>query len=284
MRVSSLALDGSSSQQLQEHQVDVDVVSSSPPSSNFMQDVHTGGSQVVGMGESKSRNLKRRHFGLFVSSSAAAVSLMSSASWLTFAQPAFAAASPGVVQDARELYAKATDAFKQGDVKESAKLFDAALSLVPEAKPRLWQRGIALYYADRFGDGEEQFRDDAKVNTSDTEEAIWAVLCASQRGKASFESAAADIVDISNERRPVLRQVYKLFANQADLDSLLALKKDDGGNADFYALLYAGLYCEARGSDADSLRYIEQALATRYARSSGDFMVDVGRVHVNLRR
>ena len=39
---------------------------------------------------------------------------------------------------------------------------------VPCRKPYVWQRGLALYYADRFTDGADQFAADVAVNPNDT--------------------------------------------------------------------------------------------------------------------
>jgi hypothetical protein len=33
----------------------------------------------------------------------------------------------------------------------------------------MWQRGLSLYYVERFADGAKQFRDDVAVNPNDTE-------------------------------------------------------------------------------------------------------------------
>ena len=44
-------------------------------------------------------------------------------------------------------------AFADGKVEEAIKLYDSAIESNPASKPYLWQRGLALYYADRFADG-----------------------------------------------------------------------------------------------------------------------------------
>ncbi|XLS68367.1 hypothetical protein HN51_019390 [Arachis hypogaea] len=44
----------------------------------------------------------------------------------------------------------------------------------------LWQRGLSLYYLDRFEEGAEQFRLDVAQNPNDTEESIWCFLCETQ--------------------------------------------------------------------------------------------------------
>jgi lipoprotein NlpI len=58
----------------------------------------------------------------------------------------------------------------QGNVEASIEDFDAVLALAPRMKPFMWQRGLALYYAGRFQEAAEQFRDDVAVNPNDTEE------------------------------------------------------------------------------------------------------------------
>ena len=40
----------------------------------------------------------------------------------------------------------------------------------------LWQRGLSLYYVQRYAEGAKQFRDDVAVNPNDTEESIWALV------------------------------------------------------------------------------------------------------------
>jgi lipoprotein NlpI len=65
------------------------------------------------------------------------------------------------------------DAFQNGQVEESVRIFDSAASLAPSLSPFLWQRGISLYYVDRFEDASKQFRVDVQVNPNDTEEIVW---------------------------------------------------------------------------------------------------------------
>ncbi|QHO60037.1 uncharacterized protein DS421_3g103990 [Arachis hypogaea] len=68
----------------------------------------------------------------------------------------------------------------QGDVSGSLVEFDRAIELDPRQKAYLWQRGLSLYYLDRFEEGAEQFRLDVAQNSNDTEESIWCFLCEAQ--------------------------------------------------------------------------------------------------------
>ncbi len=44
---------------------------------------------------------------------------------------------------------------------------------VPGAEPELWQRGLALYYTERFADGQKQFELHKTVNPNDVENRAW---------------------------------------------------------------------------------------------------------------
>ncbi|MCL7042280.1 hypothetical protein MKW94_022349 [Papaver nudicaule] len=70
--------------------------------------------------------------------------------------------------------------FRQGDVSGSLAEFDRAIELDPRQKAYLWQRGLTLYYLNRFEEGAEQFRLDVAQNPNDTEESIWCFLCEAQ--------------------------------------------------------------------------------------------------------
>ncbi|XLT39541.1 hypothetical protein HN873_070833 [Arachis hypogaea] len=67
-----------------------------------------------------------------------------------------------------------------GDVSGSLVEFDRAIELDPRQKAYLWQRGLSLYYLDRFEKGAKQFRLDVAQNLNDTEESIWCFLCEAQ--------------------------------------------------------------------------------------------------------
>ncbi|TVU20978.1 hypothetical protein EJB05_30586, partial [Eragrostis curvula] len=68
----------------------------------------------------------------------------------------------------------------EGDVAGSLADFDKAIEMDPQQKQYLWQRGLSLYYLDRFEEGAEQFRLVVAANPNDTEESIWCFLCEAQ--------------------------------------------------------------------------------------------------------
>jgi hypothetical protein len=65
-------------------------------------------------------------------------------------------------------------------------------------------------------------------------------------------------------------------------EDVLKAGEKAGGTGKFYADLYVGLYYEALGRDAESLRLITQAAENPAAKKS--YMGDVARVHVLLRK
>lgn len=84
--------------------------------------------------------------------------------------------------------------FVQDDVDGSIADFDLVITTAPRMEPYMWQRGLSLYYAERFVEGAEQFRKDVKVNPNDTEEAIWAFLCDARDPSIGFAGAGKFIL------------------------------------------------------------------------------------------
>ncbi|KAJ1618462.1 hypothetical protein T492DRAFT_1092494 [Pavlovales sp. CCMP2436] len=183
--------------------------------------------------------------------------------------------------------------FRAGDVEGSVAAFDAALAKEPRVAPYLWQRGIALYYADKFAEAAEQFRRDVEVNPADVEEALWhGVAMARLDGLASARKGR---LRVGQDRRPVLREIYALYsvdpgvgdaaAARTRVEAFAALDRPAPvlGSDAFYARLYLGLLAEADSDTSGARRAIEAALQTEYAASSQDYMVSVARVHAKQR-
>ncbi|KQK04248.1 hypothetical protein BRADI_2g12600v3 [Brachypodium distachyon] len=108
--------------------------------------------------------------------------------------------------------------FKQGDVAGSVAEFDRAIELDPRQKAYLWQRGLSLYYLDRFEEGAEQFRLDVAANPNDTEESIWCFLCEAQL--YGVEEARKRFLEVGLDGRPVMRAAYAMFKDGGDPEKL----------------------------------------------------------------
>ncbi|XP_020966726.1 uncharacterized protein LOC107619130 isoform X1 [Arachis ipaensis] len=134
--------------------------------------------------------------------------------------------------------------FRQGDVSGSLVEFDRAIELDPRQKAYLWQRGLSLYYLDRFEEGAEQFRLDVAQNPNDTEESIWCFLCEAQL--YGVDEARKRYLEVGRDPRPVMREAYNMFKDGGDPEKLVAAFSSGRTNEFFYASLYAGLYYESQ--------------------------------------
>ena len=173
--------------------------------------------------------------------------------------------------------------FRELNLAASLEVFDSLYAAHQQLQPQLWQRGLALYYANRFAEGAAQFRlDAAAYNTADAEEAIWACLCES-RLEGGLPAARARMLAVGQDPRPVLRIALRVFRGEAGAEEL-AQAGAASAHDSFYALLYEGLLLEAQGNAPASARAISSALASPYAASSSDFMVSVARMHEKQRR
>lgn len=167
--------------------------------------------------------------------------------------------------------------FRQGDVSGSVVEFDKAIELDPRQKAYLWQRGLSLYYLDRFEEGAEQFRFDVAENPNDTEEAIWCFLCEAQL--YGVDEARKRILEVGRDPRSVMRQVYKIFKDGGDPVKLVASFSNGRENEYFYATLYSGLYNESQKMMDAAKVNIVAACQSPYGQRSDDYMASLAKVH-----
>lgn len=174
--------------------------------------------------------------------------------------------------------------FKLGLIEKSIKDFDKFLALRPQRLPEHWQRGISYYYAGRFEDGRKQFEIHQTVNPDDVENAVWRYLCMAKT--VGVAKARAGLLDIKNDRRVPLMEIYALFGGKAKPEDVLTAARAGKPSAPelktrlFYAHLYLGLYYEAAGDAAKALDHLRKAAGEYRMRG---YMGDVARVHVALR-
>jgi len=137
---------------------------------------------------------------------------------------------------------------------------------------------------ERFEEGARQFRDDVAVNPNDTEESIWAFLCEAQL--VGPEKAREQLLKVGRDPRPVMRAAFDCFSSGAPPQAILDAAAADlpaGGHDAFYAQLYVGLWYEAHKEEAAAKQAMLAAVATPYARRSGDYMASLARVHAMRR-
>jgi lipoprotein NlpI len=180
-------------------------------------------------------------------------------------------------ESARELFARAVTDFENGRIAQSAAGFDRVAELTPVQAPHLWQRGIALYYAERYADCRRQFESHRTVNPNDVENATWHFLCVAR--EESPEEARAALLPVGPDGRVPMHEVYRMFRGELTPDDVMTAAGTQA-SGQFYAHLYIGLYHEALGNDEGALEHITAASADRY--SVGGYMHMVARTHLAL--
>ncbi|KAL2469125.1 uncharacterized protein Fot_50701 [Forsythia ovata] len=165
--------------------------------------------------------------------------------------------------------------FRQGDVLGSLVEFDKAIELDPRQKAYLWQRGLSLYYLDRFEEGAEQFRLDVAQNPNDTEESIWCFLCEAKL--YGVDVARRQFLEVGRDPRPVMREAYNMFKDGGDPEKLVTAFSSGREHEYFYASLYAGLYYEARNEPDAAKVHLIAACQSPYGSRSDDYMASLAK-------
>ena len=180
------------------------------------------------------------------------------------------------------LFEKAVRLFFDGQPKESAKLFDDLVEARPELTPELWQRGLALYYAERFDDGRKQFEHHKAVNPNDVENPVWHYLCVAR--KLTPEDARQAMLPVGQDSRVPMREILALFKGEGTEEKVLAAASRGEGktlrNQLCYAHLYLGLFAEAQG---DAMKAKKHILLAAGPFSMEHYMGRVAQVHAKLR-
>ena len=184
--------------------------------------------------------------------------------------------TPLAAQDPQAVFDRAVADFSAGRLEQSADAFDQVAELLPDLAPRLWQRGIALYYVGRYEDCRAQFESHRTVNPNDVENAAWHFLCVARAD--SSETARNALLPVGPDGRAPMREIYDLFRGTRTPAAVLEAAGEEP-RALFYAHLYLGLYFEALGSADRALEHITAAAADRYG-TAGGYMHMVARVHL----
>lgn len=182
---------------------------------------------------------------------------------------------------ARVLHRRGEEHFRQARITEALADFDRELELRPEDAADHWQRGIVCYYADEYEKGAKQFELHQQVNPQDVENSAWHFLCLVRAPEGSVQAAEKKLLAVTKDPRVPMAQIQEMFAGKRPPEDVLKLGAAGGDVAAFYADLYAGLYYEALGRHAESLRLMKRAAENPAA--VDNYMGDVARVHAKLR-
>jgi hypothetical protein len=182
----------------------------------------------------------------------------------------------------RELFDDAVRLFFEVRPAESARVFDRLVVALPDAEPELWQRGLALYYAERFADGIKQFELHRTVNPNDVENAAWHFLCVARL--EGPPAARAELLPVGADPRVPMGEIMDLYAGRCEPAAVLAAAQRGAHEARrnqlCYAHLYLGLFCEVTGDAARAREHLLQAAGPC---SMSHYMGKVAKVHCALR-
>ena len=190
--------------------------------------------------------------------------------------------SRGAERSPQELFGEAVQLFFDAKPVESARVFDQLVLAVPRAEPDLWQRGLALYYAERFDDGRKLFELHKTVNPNDVENPAWHFLCVARL--EGVQAARGKLLPVGADSRVPMQEILDLYAGRCEPAAVLAAAEmgqpDARRNQLCYAHLYLGLFYEATGNAEKAREHITQA--------AGPFRMDhyMGKVavmHAKLR-
>lgn len=189
---------------------------------------------------------------------------------------------PALAQSPRELMQQGQESFFEGKIAESIAAFDKLIELQPDAKPQLWQRGLSLYYADKFKEGREQFETHQTVNTADVENAAWHFLCVARL--EGVEGARKKFIPIEGDSRVPMKEVHQLFAGKGSAEAVLkAAEAGDEStrrNQLCYAHLYLGLYYEAMKDEAKAKEHMLKSANDYHMHH---YMGETATVHLKVR-
>ena len=181
-------------------------------------------------------------------------------------------------QLATEHVSRGMQQFRDNQIAESIGEFDRAIQLDPRIAPRLWQRGISLYYAESYKQGRRQFESHKTVNPNDVENAAWHFVCVARMGDLNVARESLIGIDTTRDRRVPMAEVYQFYAGRITADDVLKAAADDKSElASMYAHLYLGLYYEVAGDQAKAKDHMRKAGA---ARLRNHYMHDVAKVHL----
>ena len=180
------------------------------------------------------------------------------------------------------LFSESVGLFFDAKPLESARVFDQLVVAVPAAEPDLWQRGLALYYAERYADGQKQFELHKTVNPNDVENPAWHFLCVARL--EGIQAARGKLLPVGEDSRVPMKEILELYSGKGEPAAVLAAAEQGEAEARrnqlCYAHLYLGLYFEALGDAVKAREHILQA--------AGPFRMDhyMGKVavmHAKLR-
>ena len=188
-------------------------------------------------------------------------------------------------QDSRSKMDLAGHHFMAAQFDQAVAKYDEVIEMIPAYQPQLWQRGLSLYYADKFQLGVQQFETHQTVNSQDVENSVWHLLCAAR--VEGLEQARKGMIDIYADMRVPMREIHQLFAGKTSPAAVVAaaekaIQPTTRQYQLYYAYLYLGLYFEMIDQPEKALGCLENAVLLSNM-PVDQLMGQVARVHYQLR-
>jgi len=133
-----------------------------------------------------------------------------------------------MVEDLQQTYQDAIDAHELGDFERAIALYDRILTVHPDADLVLYNKGLALYEAERYAEAGSAFRLAAAIRGDDAD--TWYNLALSLKQQGHFEEA-----------RRIYERALELQPENVDIVYNLANCCREAGNLDQAASWYARL-------------------------------------------
>jgi len=185
-------------------------------------------------------------------------------------------------KSASEFVRRGMTRFSANQIANSIQDFDRAAELEPAQAPRLWQRGISLYYAGKFVEGRRQFESHKAVNPHDVENATWHFICVAHLEGVEKAQQALIEIDTTRDTRVPMAEVYQFYAGKGTSEAVLkAAEKAGTEQARMYANLYLGLYYEVTGEEKKARQHMRRSAA---AKLHNNYMHDVAKIHLLQRK
>ncbi|XP_024531544.1 uncharacterized protein LOC112346547 [Selaginella moellendorffii] len=182
---------------------------------------------------------------------------------------------------AAEYKRRGMELFVEGDLNGSLEFFDKCLEVLPDDLPYLWQRGLTLFYLNKFEEAATQFRENIKARPDDTEELVWCFLCDAHID--GLEEARKRLPPIGDDDRPFMNKIYELYKNGGDPQQMLSDLGVDDGQEYFYMALYAALYYDAQKNLEAAKATMEAACRSSYGSKAKDYVAYITKIHSKTR-
>lgn len=179
-------------------------------------------------------------------------------------------------------YLRGRERLRSQDIAGSLADFDHYIELAPDRRPRLWERGIACYYAGQFQAGADQFAAYQTFDGNDVENAVWHVACLAR--VSDLATAQRKLLPVRLDRRVPMMEIYDLFRGTGTAEQVLAAAETGEVSPAqrlyhrFYAHLYLGLYYEV-ANDAERARTHMLQAADDYPNEH--YMWDMAKLHAD---